>query len=336
MFKPIYPKINIGSKNTFVKRLIKSMAQYEITLGLVNYVAKNIDREWRDNLAASKPEKGKYVRDASGKKLGVLLSLIDQEILKPHDNLVPDFFFGGLSGKNHLDAAAEHVKAKKKDRRLLGLDLKSFFEQVTEQRVIQFFVNSGCSHGAARLLAHFCCVPLGAKNSGNPVKTLGRGFATSPRLALWCNIGTFTLLRYEIKKKLKGKDPVITIYVDDISISASGATKKELGNVADFAKSFLANAPGMPLLTNDSKQENKLFAASPAILGMNPGRSKISMAWKSRSKRDKLRDQLGKTTDPEEKKKIRSRLRSYYVYQGQIDKTNKKLAERENNRVRVN
>lgn len=99
MSKNRYPKISIGSKNELAKRISGKMFSYNDALGLINDVLANFDRYWYDS-ADSEPEKEKYVRSAVGSPLNKLLKLIDQKVLAPHDFLIPDFVFGGVSGKN--------------------------------------------------------------------------------------------------------------------------------------------------------------------------------------------------------------------------------------------
>ena len=53
----------------------------------------------------SKPKEEKFVRSAYGTPLGKLLKLIDKNILVPYDHTLPDFIFGGVSGKDHVGAA---------------------------------------------------------------------------------------------------------------------------------------------------------------------------------------------------------------------------------------
>lgn len=40
------------------------------------------------------------MRDASYTKFGKLLKLINKKILAPHDAMLPDFLFGGITGRN--------------------------------------------------------------------------------------------------------------------------------------------------------------------------------------------------------------------------------------------
>ena len=66
---PRYPQLNIGSKNILYKRLGETK--------LVQNCIDNFDEFWRDN-AKSIPEKDKWVRDCSGKRLSNLLKKIER------------------------------------------------------------------------------------------------------------------------------------------------------------------------------------------------------------------------------------------------------------------
>lgn len=96
-----YPEINIRSKNELAKRLSTRHLSTEDALSLINDVLLNYDKYWSDHSGMSQPEKGKWVRNASGTNLGRLLKEIDARLLKVHDELLPDFIFGGVSGMNH-------------------------------------------------------------------------------------------------------------------------------------------------------------------------------------------------------------------------------------------
>lgn len=236
-----YPEINIRSKNELAKRLGSRRMPSKEALDLINDVLLNYDKYWSDHPGMSQPEKGKWVRNASGTNLGRLLKEIDARLLKVHDELLPGFVFGGVSGLNHK-AAVKHLLGIRRKRILLKLDVSKFFEQVRYERVYSFFASKcGCSDKAARLLAELCCVEYGAKGAPENYKTIARGFSTSPRLAAWCNLDTFLKIDRLIKKELKGKDPRIAIYVDDIGISASDVTKEDMILIYPKIKEIMEN-----------------------------------------------------------------------------------------------
>ena len=248
-----YPKIAIRSKRELAKRLSDKRDSVEDMARLISDVKTNYDNYWTDLPTQSQPEKGKWVRDASRTDLGKLLKLINAKVLAPHDSLIPTFVFGGVSGRNHK-VAVTHLLGVKRKRIILKLDISRFFEQIRYERVYNFFlIKSQCGQRGARLLADLCCVPIGAKDNPGDYKTIGRGFSTSSRLAVWCNLDTFLKLERLVKKELQGKDPRIAIYVDDIAITASGITKEDMMKLYPKIKTILESDKNQKLPLNDAK-----------------------------------------------------------------------------------
>lgn len=248
-----YPKIAIRSKRELAKRLSDKRDSVEDMARLISDVKTNYDNYWTDHPTQSQPEKGKWVRDASRTDLGKLLKLINAKVLAPHDSLIPTFVFGGVSRRNHK-AAVTHLLGVKRKRIILKLDVSRFFEQIKYERVYSFFLVKGqCGQRGARLLADLCCVPIGAKDNPGTYKTIARGFSTSSRLAVWCNLDTFLRLERLVKKELRGKDPRIAIYVDDIAITASGITKEDMMKLYPKIKTILESDKNQKLPLNNAK-----------------------------------------------------------------------------------
>ncbi len=314
-----YPKLNIWSVEELARRIAFGSFTKDEAAQLISDVQRNFEKYWRDT-EHSQPGKQKYVRSAAGTPLGVLLGHIDKRILKPQDHLVPDFLFGGLSGRNHIQAAQTLLGADR-DRILLGLDITRFFEQIVEARVFYFFNQKcGCSAEVARLLARLCCVPKGPKNNPETTKTLARGFATSTRLALWCNLDTFVRVSWLVKKKLKRHDPKLTIFVDDIGVTASKVSVEEMEKISKQIQDLLvSNDPNQPLPINPKKEKIVSFSTGRAEhLGLKLGRSKLAIGSKSQSKRDKVDDALKTATSKDDRKKLLARRKGIYRYARQV------------------
>lgn len=287
---------------------------------------KNYDEYWRDVAALSNPEKGKYVRNAKGTSLGKLLKMINQKILAPHDKILPDVIFGGVSGKSNI-TAVRHLLGKRRRRVLLKADITTFFEQISEERVYHFFRDKcKCSPKAAKLIAGLCCVPVGPKGSGDSRKTIGRGFATSQRLAIWCNLDLFIRLEWLVKKRLRGKDPRIAIFVDDIGINASGVTKKEMDALYVEVKDMLENRdPNQSLPLNDGKKEIVSHEETPEHLGLRMYRNKTAIGKKTRSGLDRVKEQLRGWLKPKQRKMLKKRRGAIYRYVKHVQKSNSEL-----------
>ncbi len=286
-----YPKLHIRSKNELAKHLSHSKFLKEEALALINDVLNNFSRYWKDNEYRSEPKKEKFVRNAKGNPLGRLLDNINKTILVPHDKMLPGFIFGGVKNMSHVKAA-KYLLGRKRKRTSLKLDIVHFFEQINEERVYHFLRDKcACSNKAAKLLASFCCVPKGPKGSAAEHKTIARGFATSSRLAVWCNLDTFIKLDRLVKKRLKGKGPRIAIYVDDIGITASRVSKEKMKKLSFEIENLLLNFDKNQKLPIN-KKKTKIFSHEEGIehLGLRLYRNRLSIGAKTKSKMDRVKN----------------------------------------------
>ena len=309
-----YPKLGIRSKYELAKRISDHTLPYRAALGLINNVLANHDRYWYDS-KRSEPGKEKFVRSAKGTPLGKLLKLIDKKVLAPNDNLVPGFIFGGISGKDHVQAA-QHLLGAKRQRVLLGLDIVHFFEQIHEQRVFYFFYKKcDCSKEASMLFAKLFCVPMGPKKLPLAEKTLARGFATSTRLALWCNLDTFLQIDRVAQKRFRGHDLRMAVFVDDIGITASRISYEDMKAFAPVIKDILENFdPNQSLPVHSEKTNIRTPLQGMEHLGVRLGRSKLTPGRKTRLRIDLLRRALKEQLPREERKKLLKKKSSYYAY----------------------
>lgn len=318
-----YPNIFLRSKNDIAKRLASNDFSYKDALDTINDVLKNFDRHWYDS-KRSKPDEGKYVRSAAkSPSLRKILRLINEKILKPHDGMVPDFIFGGISERNNIQAD-RRLLGKSRGRTLLKLDIKSFFERINERRVFYLFYSKcGCSVRASRILASLCCVPRGAKGSSSSEKILARGFATSSRLALWCNLDTFQHLDWKIKQKLNGQNPKLAIYVDDIGITASRVEDALIEETKQFTIKILEEKDKNQMLPvhRDGKTRITKFVDGAEHLGIKFGRNKLSLGWKARSRTDRIKNAVKSSQTPEEKSNLMKKYRAHQRYKKQVEKS---------------
>lgn len=328
-----YPKIGIRSKHELAKRISDIYLPYNKALELVNDVLLNFDKYWHDSKRSSQPEKEKYVRSAVGSPLAELLCRIDAKILAPHDNKLPDFIFGGLSGRNHIQAC-NSLLGKKRKRILCGLDIARFFEQIRDSRVSYFLHKKcGCSLEASLLLAAVCCVPLGPKEKPGMEKSLARGFATSTRLAVWCNLDTFLRVSWKAKRILHGHDPKVMIFVDDIGITASRASMEKMIDAEKAVIEILSRFDErQPLPINPGKTKRKSFSDGAQILGLGLGRS-LSLGSKSRSRVDKTRIALKSATSILEKNFLLRRKKGQDNYKRQVDSVSKEPGRKKSGKI---
>lgn len=310
-----YPNINIRSKNELAKRISSKDFPLDKAKLLLNKVLLNPELYWKDSKRYSEPEKGKYVRNAKGTELGELLKRIDTVILSQHDNLLPDFIYGGRKKSNHI-LAAKQLLGEKRKRRLLSLDITSFFEQIKEDRVSYFFHKCGCSLIASKLLAKLCCVPCGEKGNGSNIRILARGFATSPRLSAWCNLETFTEVERVAKAFLKNKDPRVAIYIDDIGITASRVEKSSMDELKIKLIDVLSNFDKKQSLPIKEKKTKNVAYNDPKgleHLGLKLERNKLKVGRKVTSKFSKINQEY-KHGDKATKKSLKKKVKAYHRY----------------------
>lgn len=225
-----YPNFNIRSKNEIAKRISSRKLPQSEALVLINDCLVDFDSLWVDNLKMSEPGKKKWVRDASRTKLGNLLSLIDKRIFAPYDTELPSFIHGGVAGKG-VKSAANSLLGNRRKRTLLKIDMSRFFEHVSAGRLNYVLIHKlGFSREAALIICRLCCVNAGPKNGLEKGKTMARGFATSNRLAIWCNLELFYRIKWLTEKRLSRYDAKLAIYVDDIGITASRIPPKTMAN----------------------------------------------------------------------------------------------------------
>lgn len=292
-----YPRIAIHNKNELAKRISNCSVSYQKKLELINNCIANKTSYWHDNLRISDPKKEKWVRDASYTPLGILLKDINSKILKPLDFAIPNFIYGGVSGRCAKDAALASLGNKRK-RTMLKIDMKSFYEQISEKRISGLFqYKFGCGKNISKTIANIVCVPAGCKGSNSSKITLARGFATSSRLAIWANMDFFLRVRNRALRMLKGHNPRVIVYIDDIIITASRVdidtmlklyaeinkllrSDKNQPLSLNSAKSVIINYLGESYLINSGKNARRQYEA----LGLKLGRNKIYIGAKTHAK----------------------------------------------------
>ncbi|MDO8260387.1 MAG: reverse transcriptase domain-containing protein, partial [Candidatus Magasanikbacteria bacterium] len=287
-----FPKIHIRSKREFARHISHKNFSPAQALVLINDVKANSSTYWKDNKYHSEPAKDKYVRSAKGRPLGKLLEYINERVLGAYDNLLPAFVFGGIKESDHVKAAA-HLLGGRKKRTLLAMDIKSFFEQIHHDRVFHFFYKKcACDKRIAKLFADLSCVPVGPKDNPGNELVVARGFATSSRLAVWTNVELFDRMTNLVKKRLKNHDPRIAIYVDDIGITASRVTRKQMEDLRDeIMKLFLEFDENQPLHIHpiSKTKKNRIVEHQEGIehLGLRLYRNRLGLGAKTVSKKAK-------------------------------------------------
>lgn len=303
MISQSYPKLNLYTKKQLANAIRGKNLSFDEAIKLIDDCLANKDNYWFDNQEESKPDDDKWVRSASKTSLGKLQKRINQQILAPHDNELPIFIYGGV-GKKGIKNAAIALQGKNNKRTLLKVDMRRFFEHITYEDIVRTLVcHCNCGKDVAQIIAEIACVRMGKKSLDNTnEKVLARGFSTSSRLAVWCNLILFRKLFYCMSKRLKGHDPRIAVYMDDIGITASRVDSTTLSSLYNDIVELIENTSKLELNKNKTKiidylqheydtsdghlLEGKITQFE--FLGIGIGRSRLYPGVKTRSKMAKL------------------------------------------------
>lgn len=132
----------------------------------------------------------------------------------------PDFLHSATKKRSHVTNARAHVDT---GGSVVAMDIRKFFENTLYAHVKQFFVRDlGCSPDIARLLSNVCTA------RGH----LPTGSCISPLLSYLCHRGMFAA----IEKLCGDADVTMTLYVDDVTLSGTHATKTLLYQVKSIIK----------------------------------------------------------------------------------------------------
>jgi len=258
------------------------------------------------------------VRSAYKTPLGYLLKAFDARVLSKCDYMLPSFIFGGVSGQNHVRAAKNLIAGK--DRAYFKVDLEKFFEQISIDNVYVFLIKSGCSKEIARFMSEMCCIPMGSKDNPSSNKVLARGFSTSPRLAVWCNIFAFLTLDQKLGRILKHTNYKLSVYVDDIGVTSKSKDLALMNKAFEITKAVLRKNG---LKTNDDINKSKppvKLSGKEEYLGLRLGNRKITIGLKTQKKLAGIKAATRK--DLKKRKILKETLRGLRIYNNYVKKTN--------------
>jgi hypothetical protein len=121
----------------------------------------------------------------------------------------PDFLHSATKKRSHVTNARAHLVS---GGAVVAMDIRKFFESTTYHHVKAFFHRDlGCAHDIARLLATVCTA------DGH----LPTGSCISPLLSYFAHRKMFA----EIEKLCVEKDIIMSLYIDDLTLSGVHATK---------------------------------------------------------------------------------------------------------------
>lgn len=328
-----HPQLNLRTQNDLLRFLnaageVKAGNQIlrkKLTSADLDHVTTNSALEWNDH-ESSDAVKGKYVRAlVPGTKLNLANRRLNAALKRTLDKKAPDFFYGSVGGygpikKGHVRAAARLCNGK--NTTIISLDVTKFFETISYDRVIRFFIKAGCTHNVATELANLTCVPRGPKNNPEAGHSLARGFPTSPRLALWSTYEIFVKLNRVLQKKYKYLSPKIVVFVDDIGISIKNATDEDLTKIKKTAFEIIeGDKNGIALHVHRSapKLQIKHISDTAEHLGLVIGKSSVAPGIKTRQKISHAKKLLASgTLSADDRKTICSSKRGLMNYKRSI------------------
>lgn len=265
------PNLRLYTEKDLANAIRDESLPFNKALWLIKRCIDNKDKYWHDVKFLSDPKKNKWVHSAKETPLGELQARLNENVLAPHDDIIPAYVYGGL-GKRSIKQAANDLLGKRRERTMLKIDMSRFFEHVTRDDVVQCLTRScGCTKRVATIIADLSCVPEGKKSRDNTNKlVLARGFASSSRLAIWCNLPVFRRIFNLVLRELRGHNPKISVYMDDICITASRVSP---GKMCNLHKKIIeiVEAPGSNLELNKSKTQIVNYRSE----GFNPDNGEL-------------------------------------------------------------
>ncbi len=179
-------------------------------------------------------KEARHIQEPTGATLG-----IHYRILRHLDSIQrPDFLHSATKNRSHVTNARSHLAS---GGAVLGMDIRRFFESTTYHHVKTFFHKDlGCSHDVARLLATVCTA------DGH----LPTGSCISPLLSYFTHRRLFA----EIEGLCVEKRVIMTLYVDDLTLSGVHATKSMLHQIkALIARQGLRTKPSKDAVVRPGK-----------------------------------------------------------------------------------
>ena len=136
-----------------------------------------------------------------------------------------------------------------------------------------------------------------------------------------------------MQKELRGKDPRIAVYVDDIGITASRASKEDMLRLYAKIKTLLEQDKNQPLPLNDDKTKvifhsgetygkdgNYLGKWAFEHLGLQMKRNSVTIGSKTRGKLDRATNELRKSDKKDQATK--RRRGAFLHYKAYIEREN--------------
>lgn len=153
-----------------------------------------------------------------------------RELAKVHKTILrlfqrietPDYLHSAIKKRSYKSNAAVHLNTQK----ILKIDIKKFFPSISFDHIHHFFLNDmQCSIDIATILAKLASVQT--KEYGTHLPT---GSCISPLLSYWINKNMFD----KLNAVAANSNCKFSLYIDDMTISGSGASRELLSKIASI------------------------------------------------------------------------------------------------------
>lgn len=220
----------------------------------------------------------------------------------------PSYLHSTVSGASYISNAAVHAGTSD----TVKIDIKKFFPSVPQYKVMHFFREvMECSGDVAGLLANLICF------NG----FLATGSSASPIISYYAFKGMFDA----IDAFAQSRGYALSVYVDDITMSGSGITWKDLQQLHHIIKSYGLEGHKSKISTGNKPR---------LITGVMVCGSQIQLPFARWRKIKELRNSLRKPAAAAEKEAVLRRLISTLYESAQIDPICRGMAEHYHHRLR--
>ena len=216
---------------------------------------------------------------------------------------LPEYLHSARLGYSYLSNSAAHCEAY---GCTITMDIDSFYQSVKVQHVSRFFETSlGCSSDVSQTLANLCCCD-GHLATGSPL---------SPLISFWIFKDMFDAVNH----KVKSRDGVFTLYIDDMGITGKG-----FGHTDVLWIARLLRKSG---LTVKESKTRVFHADAPKLITGRACRNSVSRAPNKQHRR--MRDaQLKLARNPNDPG-LRASVAGLMRHLGLLDDKNRDLHRRE-------
>lgn len=212
--------------------------------------------------------------------------------------LPPDYLFSPVKGRSYVDNAVQHIESNA----FWMLDIANYFPSCTANNVAWFFGKiMKCSPDVTAIL-----VKITTHNGSLP-----QGSPCSPILAYYSNLNMWE----DISKLVENYDCLISVYADDITLSAKKYVPKKL--VWKIKQRIIKQR-----LHVKTEKEANVINRPASITGVIISNHRSLLPNRQHEALNALRREYLATNDSSKRQKIRNQIAGRIAQKGQIDNSN--------------